>query len=82
MVWMRTALDMALGTEGVGQASAAGGVAISREALHRGVLKAPEPAGSEVRDIVVYFVPSLRCTGTSYVNVRMRFLKGPCSSVL
>ncbi|CAN0281319.1 unnamed protein product, partial [Ectocarpus sp. 12 AP-2014] len=48
MLWMRTALDMALGTDGVGPAPAAGGVAISREALHRGVLEPPRPAESEV----------------------------------
>ncbi|CAM9289491.1 unnamed protein product [Ectocarpus sp. 4 AP-2014] len=48
MLWMRTALDMALGTDGVGPAPAAGGVAISREALHRGMLEPPRPAESEV----------------------------------
>lgn len=48
MLWMRTALDMALGTEGAGPPPAAGGVAISREALHRGVLEPPRPAVSEV----------------------------------
>ncbi|CAM9288204.1 unnamed protein product, partial [Hapterophycus canaliculatus] len=48
MVWMRTALDMALGVDGVGPTPAAGGVAISREALHRGVLERPKPAESEV----------------------------------
>lgn len=45
---MRTALDMALGVDGVGPPPAAGGVAISREALHRGVLEPPKPAESEV----------------------------------
>lgn len=49
MVWMRTALDMALGADGVGPPPAAGGVAISREALQRGVLEPPKPAESEVR---------------------------------
>lgn len=54
MLWMRTALDMALGTDGVGPPPAAGGVAISREALQRGVLEPPKPAESEVGAVGVF----------------------------
>lgn len=57
MRWMRTALDMALGTDWVGPQPAAGGVAISREALQRGVLEPPKPAESEVG--LVLFWPDL-----------------------
>ena len=49
MLWMRTALDMALGVEGAGLEDArAGGISINRETLHRGVLEPPRPEESEV----------------------------------
>lgn len=49
MRWLRTALDMALGTQGVGiEDPHVAGVSISREALHRGVLEPPKPSESEV----------------------------------
>lgn len=55
MRWLRTALDMALGTQGVGiEDPHVAGVSISREALHRGVLEPPKPSESEV--IWVIFV--------------------------
>lgn len=49
MRWLRTALDMALGTQGVGiEDPHVAGVSISREALYRGVLEPSKPSESEV----------------------------------
>lgn len=78
MLWMRTALDMALGTDGIGPPPSAGGVAISREALQRGVLEPPKPVESEVGwgDFCVFW--SLAGCGVRLVACRGRgaFVRG------